>query len=128
MPFQISLNAIFESPEPKILSTILLSCISIEFYIFKDNLSLLPILFHIYFMTFVPQSYFLSLLSERITLMSKILLLLRSHQIIQCSIHIFFLLACNIDKFGANFYKLETPFQKDDFTIKNGPGNSLERS
>jgi hypothetical protein len=37
-----------------------------------------------------------------------------------------FLLAYNIDKFGGNFYKLETPFQKDDFTIKDGSENLLE--
>ena len=109
MPFKISLNAIFESPEPKILSTILLSCISIEFYIFKDNLFLPPILFHINFMNFVPQSYFLSLLSERIALMPKLLLLFRStlNNSMQHS-HIF-LLAYNIDKFGAIFHKLEKP-------------------
>jgi hypothetical protein len=75
MPFQISLNAIFESPEPKIPSPILLSCIGIEFYIFKDNLFLPPILFHIHFLTFALQSYFLSLLYEPIALMPKLIVL-----------------------------------------------------
>ncbi len=68
MPFQISLNAIFESPESKILSPILLPCVSIEFYIFNDNLFRPPILIHTHFLTFARQSYFLSLLIEPITL------------------------------------------------------------